>query len=96
MSHLVEGRNHYYRSDIVSNIVFTTTPTLSWFQTNHIIIVNDSRLNTLLFSFNGEDIDGEVFPKDKSLTLNWKAASKIWLMSSDASDLPFRLWAWIE
>ena len=95
---IAEGRNHFYRRDVISNIDFGSTPTLKWnFTANHIILVNDSKVNTILFSFNGEDLDGEIFPKDKSLTLNWKLASRIWLKSSSSTpDLEFRLWVWIE
>ena len=96
MTHTAEGRNHFYERSTISNIEFASTPTWKWnFTANHLIIVNDSRENILKFSFNGEDLDGEIFPKDKSLTLNWKLASRIWIATS-APDLPYRIWTWIE
>lgn len=98
MVHVAEGRNHFYFSDTINLVDFASTPTIAWkCSTNHLIIVNDSRLNSIIFSFNGQDIDGEIFPKDKSLTLNWKISSKIWLASSsDTPDTPYRIWTWVE
>lgn len=95
---IAEGRNHFYFSDVISNTEFASVPTILWkCSTNHLIIVNDSRTNNILFSFNGQDLDGEIYPKDKSLTLNWKIASRIWLKSSSATpDTPYRIWTWVE
>ncbi len=95
---IAEGRNHFYFSVDISNTKFASVATFLWkTSTNHLIIVNDSRTNNLLFSFNGDDLDGEVFPKDKSLTLNWKIASRIWLKANvDTPVTPVRIWTWVE
>jgi len=95
---IAEGRDNFYFKDVINNTDFATTPTYHWkTTTNHIILVNDAKVNSILFSFNGEDIDGELFPRDKSITMNWKKASRIWLkVSSGVTPTDFRLWAWID
>jgi hypothetical protein len=99
------GRNHFYRRagpgghlPALTNTEFEQTPTFKFSMTaNHLIIVNDSSKTNLLFSFDGVEVDGEVFPRDKSLTLNWKLASRIWLKADAATpETPIRIWAWVE
>ena len=101
---VTQGRNHFYRRagpgghvPALTNVDFPQTPTFMFGMTaNHMIIVNDCSKRDILFSFDGIDIDGEIFPRDKSLTLNWKLASRIWLKTSAAADTLVRIWAWIE
>ena len=94
---IVQGRDHYYRRVTITNTSFLEQPTFRFgCHANHIILVNDTKNAILSFSFNGEDLDGEVFSKDKSVTLNWKITTKIWVMTDVPAGNGVRIWAWVN
>lgn len=97
MAHTISGRDHFYKRQVISNSEFTEQPTFAYgFNAQHLILVNDGKF-PLIFSFNGEDVDGEVFRCDKMLSLAWKGHSKIWLkLENENTEDEIRIWAWVE
>jgi len=92
---MADARGRFYKRESITNIAYAQVPTFSWsFGANHLIIVNDSNQN-ITFSFNGEDDDGELFPRDKSISLDWTEGSKLWIKTSAASPTQVRVWAWV-
>lgn len=68
------------------------------FTATHIIIANDSKKNDMTFSFNGRDIDGELFLKETPITFDGCANNKIWFFRNgtpaETIDSGIRIWAW--
>ena len=68
------------------------------FTATHIIITNDSKKTNVTFSFNGVDIDGELFKKETPITFDGCANNKIWFfrdgISADTIKSQIRVWAW--
>jgi hypothetical protein len=93
----ISGRDTFYQRLEISNVEFGQQPNVVYgFAAQHLILVNDGKA-TLSFSFNGEDLDGEIFRCDKSLSLAWKGHSKLWLkVSSVTPATQVRIWAWVE
>ncbi len=89
-------RDHFYSKLTFTNLTFNKTPDFQLgFGANHLLIVNDSSQNDISFSFNGEDLDGELF-KNNSITFDWKQVNRIWFLTSSATpDTELRIWAWV-
>lgn len=66
------------------------------FTAKRIIIANDSEATDVAFSFDGKEIDGELFKRDAPIAFDALEANKIWLKTLSPTDaIPrVRVWAW--
>ena len=92
------GRPNYYKKLNLTNSAFDKkNPTIQFDnQRNRITIVLDSLKNSLEYSFNGRDVDGELDWSDESITLDNCTIGRIWFKTdnSDGNGTPIRIFAW--
>ena len=96
MSHSQERRDHYYERITVTALEFTDSPDVKLSFTilnGGMMIMNDSD-EIISFSFNGEDIDGEIEPNDKWWAMDRLKQSRIWFKTTTPGS-KIRLVAWI-
>lgn len=92
---MAKSRKHYYLNSDISSNIFSQDATVEFgFDSNVIMIINDS-LHILQFSFNGRDLHGEIFLIDKFISMDNIHESKVWFKSNSLFKSNFRIIAWI-
>lgn len=91
------SRDHFYKKQIINNLEFDDMPVIEFgFQASgSLMFINDSK-NNISFSFNGEDLDGEVLSGER-LVLDRTQQSRIWMKTDkqEGSGNQIRIWAWL-
>lgn len=64
------------------------------FLASKLIIANDSSMETVIFSFNGSTVHGDLFDSDSPIVFEDLNVSKIWFRRAGAKDADIRVWAW--
>jgi len=62
------------------------------FLATKIIIINDSKNQTIDFSFRRPNLDGILTDEDGAITFDGLSESKIWFRATASANI--RLWAW--
>lgn len=94
---ITSSRDHFYDDILINNLNFEKIANINFkFQANDILIINDDDITEILFSFNGEDLDGRLLKRER-ITMNNKHQSKIWFKINlqKGSGTKVRVFAWI-
>lgn len=87
-------RNFFYKRLPINVSVYSSKAQFIFpFTATHVVIYNRSASSDILFSFNGFNLDGELFAKDGPLTMDGIALNRLWFKSpSGGPDV--QVWAW--
>jgi len=92
----MSDRNHFFDEKTIDSDKWVNVPNFKFgFNARHIIIVNDSRENTVEFSFNGHDLDGKLYPRDKSISLDLENQDEVYIRIPEKRSTQVRVWAWV-
>lgn len=90
----MSDREHFYIEKNISNTEYSQDPTFKFgFTANHVIIINNR--GDILWSYNGEDLDGRLKRCDKSVTFDNTRISRIWFKTSNGKSTRIVVWAWV-
>lgn len=84
----------YYRELNISNTEFTQLPTVNFETvTAKILIVSDTLINDIEYSYNGRDVEGKIKWSDEKIELSGITISKMWFRTNNPTDTELRVWA---
>lgn len=88
-------RTFFYKSISVNVAAFPDEAQIKLpFRANHVIIVNKNKQETLTFSFQRPDVDGELDHLDGPIALDGVSVDKFWFKAPTGKTISLRVWAW--
>ena len=87
---------HYERQDIVVlNFPSDAQFKFPFLATRVMIAARNLKAQEIIsFSYNGVDLDGEIFPDDTPIAFDGLQQGKLWFKSNLQQNAQIRMWAW--